>query len=100
MSIMVNIMLLGWAVVALVFFSLLPPRRAVLMTVIGGWLFLPVDAVYPGPFPQYGKFEAVVLPTLLMGVLFDGQRFAQLRWRWPENALQQQENNKDRRATH
>ena len=87
MSTFATLSLWGWPVACLAFFSQLPPRRAVLVCVIGGYLFLPMASISLGPFPSYGKFEAIILPALLLVCAFDADRFLRLRIRWPDAAV-------------
>jgi len=82
MNLMVPLMLFGWPVVAMVLFSVLPARRAVLCTVIGGWLLLPVAGYsFPG-FPDYSKTTATSLAALLGVVVVDWAKLSELRLRW------------------
>lgn len=70
--------LIAWIPITLVLFALLSPRRAVLASVIGGTLFLPIYAIdLPGP--DLTKFAAATVPALLGAIVFDWGRFARLR---------------------
>ncbi len=82
MQALVPIMLFGWIPVSIVLFGLLPARRAALVSVIGGMLFLPV-AAYDVPWlPEYSKFVAVGVGALLGAILFDSARVFALRPKW------------------
>jgi hypothetical protein len=70
--------LIAWIPITLALFALLPPRRAVLVSVIGGTLFLPMYTIeLPGP--DLTKLAAATAPALVGAVLFDWGRFAVLR---------------------
>ena len=79
MSPLVQLALFGWPAITLLLFASKQPRRALLISLWGGWLFLPV-AVVPVPFlPDYTKFTCVVGSSLLGVALFDAERFRSLR---------------------
>ena len=80
----VYVALFGWPVLALVLFSLLRPRRAVLATMILGWLFLPVATFKLVGIPEYNKMTAVCLGTLLGILIFDLRRLLAFRFRWAD----------------
>jgi hypothetical protein len=73
---------LGWPLVVLGLFCVLPPRRAVIAAFIGGWLMLPMAGITLSGFPNYTKTTATVIGALLGVALFDAQRLSQLRLRW------------------
>jgi tetratricopeptide (TPR) repeat protein len=71
-----------WIPIALSLFAILPPRKAVLVSSITGWLFLPsLGFGLPG-LPDYTKSSATVLGALLGMALFDSGRVLRLRFRW------------------
>jgi len=73
--------LFGWPVVALLLFFALPPRRAVLVTVLAGWMFLPIAKVdFPGIV--YTKWTACSLSAFLGVLLFDPGKLKSFRPRW------------------
>jgi tetratricopeptide (TPR) repeat protein len=75
-------LLWSWIPIALLLFAILPPRKAVLVSSIAGWLFLPnLSFDIPG-LPDYTKHSAVVLGALLGMALFDAGRVGRLRFRW------------------
>lgn len=79
---LVPIALYGWIGVALVFFALLPLRRAVICSYISAWLFLPMASVSLPGLPDYTKGTAAALGTALGFLLTDGRRVAAFRPRW------------------
>ncbi|MFH1111381.1 MAG: O-antigen ligase domain-containing protein [Planctomycetota bacterium] len=74
MSDMVTIVLFGWIPAILVIFLVLPPRRAVLVSFLFAWMFLP-SAGYDIPgFPDYTKVSATNVGALLAAAVFDPVR--------------------------
>ena len=82
MTMLVNIALFGWVLVVLVAFILLPPRRAVLVSMLAGWMFLPNAGYSFQGLPDYDKYGAVALSVLLGVALFDPNRLTRLRFHW------------------
>lgn len=75
--------LLAWPVMALALFAVLPPRRAVIATFLGSWLFLPFHAgIVLSGLPNYTQFTAGVVGALLGVALFDAGRLSAFRARW------------------
>ncbi|MCY2954775.1 MAG: O-antigen ligase domain-containing protein [Planctomycetota bacterium] len=72
----------GWIPVVLMLFAILPPRRAVVLAYVAGWLFLPVAAFKIAGIPAYDKHAATVLPILLGVAFFDSRRLLAFRFRW------------------
>jgi hypothetical protein len=76
-------MLIGIIPLALVVFSLLPPRRAMLAVMIFGWLFLPqIGGWAVNGIPDYNKATAIVLAPLLGVMIFDFKRLMTFRPSW------------------
>lgn len=73
MSALVSIALFGWVPASLLAFAMLRPHRAVLVTTIGGWLFLPTAKLDLPGLPPYTKATAIAL-GLICGVLLIGRR--------------------------
>lgn len=81
MSPLVSLALFAWPAITLFLFASMAPRKALLISMWGGWLFLPVHN-YRVPFlPDYGKFTCVVGSCLLAVALFDSERFRKLHAR-------------------
>lgn len=61
----------GWVPVVLVLFMIFPPRRAVVISLIGSWLFLP-QLYYDVPLvPDYTKVTATSYGIILGAILLD-----------------------------
>ena len=60
----------GWIPVVLVLFAALPPRRAVPVSFIGAWLFLPMAGWDLSGLPDYTKTSATSVGALLGVLLF------------------------------
>jgi hypothetical protein len=82
MNVFARVMLLGWPALCLGFFLFHPPRRALLLSIFGGWLFLPVARIEIPGMPDYGRAHAVAIGALLGAALFDPQRFLRFNPRW------------------
>jgi hypothetical protein len=54
----------------------------VLVTVLGGWLFLPQATFELPAVPDYTRFAAVMIPAMLGVLLFDGRRLFPFTVRW------------------
>src|SRR5580765_2078194 len=67
--------LFGWIPLGIVAYAALPARVATLLTIVGGWLFLPV-ADYDLPGLHYTKATAVAIGALSGLLLFGRRHFA------------------------
>lgn len=75
--------LFAWPVISIALFAKFSPRRALLVSVIGGTLFLPITAVpIPGPLPDLDKTTAIVTGVLIGILLFDRSAFLRVRPTW------------------
>lgn len=80
-GVMIALALWLFGVLALFFYAI--PRRAVLVGLVGGWLFLPELAIHvPGPFPDVSKASVTGLGLVGMVLLMDRTRLLSLRPRW------------------
>ena len=79
MTYLVPIALFGWIPVVLMFFVLLPPRRAVITAFLLGWLFLPNAGYQFEGLPDYTKISATSTGVLLAAILFDPGRLLAFR---------------------
>ncbi len=84
MGFLVPIALFGWIAVVLFLFTVLPPRRAVVLAFVAGWLLLPNAQYAFQGLPNYDKVLATVLGVLLGTALFDMDRFLTFRPRWAD----------------
>jgi hypothetical protein len=82
MTILAHIALIGWIPVVLLLFAILPPRRAVLVSFLIGWLFLPMAYYQVTGFPNYTKMSATTAGALMGIALFDLNRLLTFRPRW------------------
>jgi len=82
---MVEVALFGWPILSLGFFLFLRPRRAVLASVLLGWMFLPVATYKFGAgIPEYSKMAATSLGALLGVLIFDARRLISFRPNWAD----------------
>jgi len=77
---LVPIALLGAIPFALLMFASLPARKAVLVSFLGLWLFLPVAEYSVPGLPDYTKSAAISLSVLLGAILLDARSFSALRF--------------------
>ncbi len=81
MTPLVPIMMFGWVPFTIFLFFRLPPHRAVLVSVIGGWLLLPMTGYnWPG-IPSYDKYAAISIGLILGGRLSGQRQKAEFKWR-------------------
>lgn len=83
MSFMVPLALFGWPIVAISLFLIMSPRRAVIASYVGGWLFLPITVGYEilGQAP-HTKVVAATIGVVIGSLLFDPKRFLLFRVHW------------------
>jgi len=79
---LVPITLFGWIPAVLLFFMLLSPRRAIIVSFLVAWLFLPMAEYRLAGLPDYGKVMATSLGTLMGAVIFDARTLLRFRPRW------------------
>ena len=71
-----------WLPIVVAIFASQPPRRAVVISFIVGWLALPnIGFGLPG-LPDYTKMSATVMGIVLAAMVFDQKRFFAVRPRW------------------
>lgn len=81
-NLMVPLVMFGWIPVVIYLFSRYPARRAIVISFVGAWLFLP-QAVLPLPgLPDYDKIAATCYGILLATFIFDVGRFSNFRLSW------------------
>jgi hypothetical protein len=75
--------LVGWIGLTVALFAKLAPRRAILVSVLGGWLFLPLVTVpIPGPLPDLDKTTAIYTGVFLGMLFFDRVSFLRFHPTW------------------
>lgn len=70
---LVFLFLWSWPAIAVALFAMMPARRALVVSYIFGWMFLPQFG-FPVPFCKFDKFTATAVGALLGVLLFDRQR--------------------------
>lgn len=86
-SIAVPITLFGWPIVVLALFAALPARRAVIVGMLGAWLFLPIAGYSLPGFPDITKMSITCVSVFLATLIFDAGRLSRLRWSWVDLAM-------------
>ncbi|MBT3376839.1 MAG: O-antigen ligase domain-containing protein [Lentisphaerae bacterium] len=76
---MVVLMYVIWFPVVVVIFLRFPPRKAVLLSFLAAWLFLPVARIDVGGMPDITKMSVTCLGILLGTALTDVKRLVALR---------------------
>jgi hypothetical protein len=82
MSILVPIVLFSWIPVVLLFFVVMPPRRAVLVSFAVAWMFLPMAGYKISGLPDYSKTSATMVGVLLGVSIFDSSRVLRFSPHW------------------
>lgn len=80
----VSLFLFGWIPLVLYLFSRFPPQRAVVISFVTGFLFLPQVAKFPivPGIPPYEKMSAISYSVLLATILFAPERFSSFKPGW------------------
>lgn len=82
MSPLVPLAMFGWIPLVIYLFWKFPAQRAVTISFVAAWLFLP-EAIYPVPgLPDYTKMSATCYGILLATALFNSNRFSEFRPGW------------------
>ena len=81
MTIIGDIAIFLWGPLVIALFGVLPPRRAVIVSYITGWLFLPVTSFVIVGLPDYSKTSATSICVLLGSMIFDVGRVTRYRFR-------------------
>ncbi|BAZ44098.1 hypothetical protein NIES4102_11040 [Chondrocystis sp. NIES-4102] len=83
MSLQAQFVIIAWIPLVFYIFKIYPPSKAVLISFILGWLFLPQGVEFSLPLiPNYNKLSAISYPILLASFLFDNQRFRSFKFGW------------------
>ena len=81
-NILVPFVMFLWFPVVLYLFSRFPARKAVIVSFLVAWLFLPqAELVLPG-IPDYNKMSATCYSILLATLIFDVGRFQTFKFGW------------------
>ena len=81
MTFLVPFMLFGWVPLTFFLFLYLKPHHAVLASVIGGWLFLPMAVYNLEGIPAYSKNSAIALGLIIGGALCCYRQISSFQWR-------------------
>lgn len=82
MSPLVYVVMYGWFPVVIYLFTRFPAQRAVIISFIAAWMFLP-EAKFPLPgLPDYTKMSATCYSGLLATFIYDSDRFSSFRLGW------------------
>ncbi len=73
---------LCWIPVVLYFFMRFPPQRAVIVSFIVAWLYLPVVNIPLPGIPDLSKMSATCYGVLLATLMFDAGRITSFKPRW------------------
>jgi len=73
----------SWIPIVIYIFTRLPARKAIVLSFIAAWLFLPLAElkILPG-IPAYTKMSATCYGVLLATILFDTKRFGSFKLSW------------------
>ena len=84
MTPLVPLAMFGWIPLVFYLFNRYPSQRAVIVSVIGGFLFLPQVIKYPivQGLPPYEKLSAISYIVLLAIVVFDSARLSSFKPGW------------------
>lgn len=81
-AITVPIVMFLWIPVVLYLFSRFPARKAVIVSFLGAWLFLPQASLTLPSIPDYDKISATCYGILLATFIFDVGRFRTFKFGW------------------
>jgi len=87
MNLLVYLVLFGWIPVVLYLFHQLPVQRALVLSFIGAWLFLPQASFPLIGLPDFTKMSATCYGILLATIIFDAQRFRLFKWSWIDTPM-------------
>lgn len=77
----------GWPLVLVLLFLVLPPRQAVIVGMLGAWLFLPMASYELPGIPNVSKMTITCLSVFVCSVIFDPTRFSKMVGSWVDIAL-------------
>ncbi len=82
MSPLVPLIMFGWIPAVLYLFIRFPSQRAVVVSIIVAWLFLPLAEYKLPGIPAYTKISATCYGILLATIIYDVGRFSSFRPGW------------------
>lgn len=82
MNPLVYIVMFGWIPFVIYLFRWVPAQRAVIISFIIAWLFLPVVKFHFSGLPDYTKMSATCYGILLATIIFDIKRFSSFQLGW------------------
>jgi hypothetical protein len=81
-GITVPLVMFLWVPVVLYLFSRFPARKAVIISFLAAWLFLPQASLALPGIPDYNKMSATCYSILLATFIFDVGRFQTFKFSW------------------
>jgi hypothetical protein len=83
MSFQAQLVMVAWFPIILLLFNQFPPRTAIVISFIGGLLFLPQGAGFKFPLiPDYTGAVATCYGIIVAILIFDSQRITRFRFNW------------------
>ncbi|MGC6486243.1 MAG: O-antigen ligase domain-containing protein, partial [Planctomycetota bacterium] len=82
MNTIASLVLVGWVPLSLVAFAFLSPRRAGLVVMASGWMFVPIHSIATPGLPDITKSMSVSLAVAAGVLCFDHRRIFTLRLHW------------------
>lgn len=81
-NLVVPLIMFAWIPIVFYLFSRFPPRRAVVISFVTAWLYLPEAALSLPGLPDYTKATATSYGILLATFIFDYDRLRSFRFGW------------------
>jgi len=80
---LVPLVMYGWLPIVFYIFNRYPAQRAVVLSFVYAWMFLPLASlkVLPG-IPAYTKISATCYGVLLVTAVYDSARFGKFKFHW------------------
>lgn len=78
----VPLVMFAWIPIVLYLFSRYPAKKAVIISFIAAWLFLPVAELEIPGLPDLNKTSVTSYGIILATFIFDAGRFSAFRYRW------------------
>ncbi len=77
-----NLVMYGWILAVLYIFQRFPAQRAIVVSFVVAWDFLPMASIPMPPFPDYTKMAATCYGILLATLIYDTARFSSFKPGW------------------